>query len=135
MKKLVGIFLAIACVGSVAKAQKLSINKVPVAVKTAFAKLHPNMKADWEMENKDYEAGFLANGKKTTEVYSSNGNLKETEVAIKTSEFPASVMAKVKGLKLTESAKITKADGTIIYEAEVKGKDLLFDANGNPLKH
>ena len=28
-------------------------------------------------------------------------------------------------------AKITKANGEMIYEAEIKGKDLLFDMNGN----
>ena len=58
----------------------------------------------------------------------------ETEVSIKASEFPAAVMAKLKGMKVAEAAKITKADGSVSYEAEVKGKDLLFDVNGNPVK-
>jgi hypothetical protein len=31
-------------------------------------------------------------------------------------------------------AKITKANGEVNYEAEVKGQDLIFDANGRFLK-
>ena len=38
-----------------------------------------------------------------------------------------------KGLDIG-SAKITKADGSVVYEAEIKGKDLLFDAKGNLIK-
>ncbi len=34
-------------------------------------------------------------------------------------------------MKISEEAKITKTDGTIVFEAEVKGKDLLFDVKGN----
>lgn len=37
-------------------------------------------------------------------------------------------------MKLTEEAIITKANVMIIYEAEVKVKDLLFDAKGNVIK-
>lgn len=41
-------------------AQKVSKDKVPRAVKTAFTKLHPSTKVSWEMEKSDYEAGFTA---------------------------------------------------------------------------
>ena len=37
-------------------------------------------------------------------------------------------------MKISETAKITKADGTVVFEVEVKGKDLLFDAKGNIIK-
>jgi hypothetical protein len=33
-----------------------------------------------------------------------------------------------------EAAKITQADGAIMYEAEVNGKDLIFDASGKFVK-
>lgn len=134
MKKIFGIFLLMGSMLTVASAQKIADAKVPAAVKATFSKNHPGLKAHWEMEKQNYEAGFTLNGKETSEVYNAVGSLMETEVSIKSTELPTAVLAKLKGKKIAESAKITKADGTVIYEAEVKGKDLLFDASGNPLK-
>ena len=134
MKHFFGILAIAVCATTVANAQKLSTEKVPAPVKAAFEKLHPHTRVNWEMEKKNYEAGFTANGKETSEVYNAGGSLLETEVAIKVAELPASVQSKLKGMKVAEAAKITKADGSVNYEAEVKGKDLLFDPNGNPVK-
>ncbi|MFF9965382.1 hypothetical protein, partial [Pedobacter suwonensis] len=134
MKKIFGIFLLMGGMVTATFAQKVAAAKVPAAVKTAFTKSHPGVKVNWEMEKQNYEAGFTFNGKETSEVYSVAGALLETEVSIKASEFPAAVMARLKGMKVAEAAKITKADGTVSYEAEVKGKDLLFDASGHPVK-
>jgi hypothetical protein len=134
MKTFFGILLLATGMVSLAQAQKLNPAKVPAEVKAAFTKLHAGTKVSWEMEKQHYEAGFTLNGKETSEVYSAKGLLLETEVEIKSTELPAPVLAKLKGAKIAEAAKITKADGTIYYEAEVKGKDLLFDANGNPVK-
>ena len=36
--------------------------------------------------------------------------------------------------EVKEASKITDANGTVTYEAEVKGKDLIFDSNGNFIK-
>ncbi|MET3115006.1 putative membrane protein YkoI [Pedobacter sp. CG_S7] len=134
MKRFFGILLAIVCAATAANAQKVSGDKVPAPVKTSFAKLHHGTKVTWEMEKKDYEAGFIAAGKETSEVYSAIGKLLETEVEIKSAELPSAVLAKLKGMKIAEAAKITKSDGTVNYEAEVKGKDLIFDAKGNLVK-
>lgn len=134
MKKIIGLLSIMFCIALSANAQKLSVDKVPTVVKSAFAKLHSGVNAKWEMEDKNYEAGFNLNGKETTEVYSISGKLIETEVVIKTSELPTAVQTKLKGMKISETAKITKADGTIVFEAEVKGKDLLFDVKGNAVK-
>ena len=38
------------------------------------------------------------------------------------------------GMKITEAGKVTDAEGKTRYEAEVKGKDMLFDENGNFIK-
>lgn len=134
MKKFIGLLAVTVLIGVSANAQKLKAEKVPAAVKASFTKMHAGVSAKWEMEDKNYEAGFTLKGQETTEVYTASGALIETEVAIKLSEFPAAVQAKLKGMKLTETAKITKANGTVVYEAEVKGKDLLFDAKGNTVK-
>jgi len=39
----------------------------------------------------------------------------------------------LKGKKVKETAKIQKSDGTTVYEAEVKRKDMIFDASGKLL--
>ena len=48
-------------------------------------------------------------------------------------DLPAPVQASLKGKKVSEASKILRADGSTVYEAEVKHKDLLFDASGKML--
>ena len=71
-------------------------------------------------------------------MFEPNGTFTESEVDIKAAVLPATVLAYVKehykGKTIKEAAKITKADGAINYEAEVNGKDVIFDANGKFLK-
>ena len=66
--------------------------------------------------------------------FSEDGTLEETETAISKNNLPAKALkfALSKG-KVKEAAKIVRADWTLIYEAEVNGKDLLFDKDGNIL--
>ncbi len=71
-------------------------------------------------------------------VYDAKGALQESEITIPVSELPATAAAYMhqhyKGMLIKAAAKITKAGGTINYEAELKGKDVLFDANGKFIK-
>ena len=59
----------------------------------------------------------------------------ETEIEIKVSQLPKNALQYLKdnykNQKVKEAAKIVTEKGTVIYEAEIKGKDLLFDENGN----
>ncbi len=124
----------IAAITVSACAQKIDAAKVPAAVKTAFAKQYPAVKVKWEKEAGLFEAGFELKGNEMSALYDANGTMKESEMEIKVADLPASAVKYVndnyKGKKIKESAKITKADGTVNYEAEVNGKDLIFDANG-----
>ena len=111
----------------------------PATVSAAFNKSFPgSSKVKWEKEKSDYEAGFMQNGKTMSAVFDSKGSLKETEVVIKTSELPTGVQqylkTNYKGSKIQEAAKITRANGEVLYEAEVNKKDLIFDVKGNFLK-
>lgn len=135
MKTIVYVMALLMFAGTTSQAQKLNAGKVPTAVKTAFSKAHSGIsKVSWSKENANFEAEFSLNGKETSEVYTANGTFVESEVEIKVAELPTAVKMKLKDQKVAEAAKITKANGSVIYEAEVKGKDLLFDANGNPVK-
>jgi hypothetical protein len=44
------------------------------------------------------------------------------------------VAAHFKGAKIKEAGKVTDAEGKTSYEAEVKGRDLIFDENGKYVK-
>ncbi len=115
-------------------AQKLDVAKVPSAVKTSFEKKYPGVAAKWEKENGNYEVNFKQEGTTMSVLIDPKGTIVETETDIKITELPVAVLSYIKehykGKTIKEGAKITKADGTVNYEAEVAGTDVIFDANG-----
>ena len=125
--------------GLTVMAQKINSSKVPAVVKASFEKAYLGIKTvKWEKEKGDFEAGFKQGGNEMSAVFQSDGTQLESEMAIKSASLPASVIAYVKqnykGAAIKEAAKITKANGEVNYEAEVKGKDLLFDNTGKFIK-
>lgn len=119
------------------KNEKKKQANVPAAVKQAFEKQYPGTQAKWDNEDGKYEAGFKYSGHEMSVLYNANGTVDETEMEIPVSQLPAAATSYVtqhKMGKISEAAKITKANGEINYEAEVKGKDVIFDAVGNFLK-
>ena len=123
---------------SAAVAQKLDAAKIPAVVKTACAMKYPGITVKWEKEGGKYEASFKRNSNSMSAIFEPNGTFTESEIDIKWSELPGTVLAYVQqhytGQIIKGAAKITKADGTVNYEAEVNKKDLVFDANGKFLK-
>jgi hypothetical protein len=119
-------------------AQKTDVSKVPVTVKNAFEKAYPGVTAKWEKEDGNYEVSFKQSGSDMSVVIDAKGSILQTEMGISSTKLPSSaldyVKAHYKGKNIKESAKITKADGTVNYEAQVAGKDVIFDANGKFLK-
>ncbi|GAA4308494.1 hypothetical protein GCM10023149_02430 [Mucilaginibacter gynuensis] len=137
--KTFGKTLAVAIVAvafnAAANAQSVPASKVPAPVKATFMKTYPTVtKVKWEMEKGNYEAGFVSQKQETSAVFTADGKMLESEVEIKTAALPAPVLAYVKdnykGKSIKEAAKITKTGGEVNYEAEVAGKDLLFDSTG-----
>ena len=130
MKKIsvLSAFLAISCLSVLA--QKLEVSKIPIAVKNAFAKKYPNTTASWEKEGLKFKANFKQNGNTMSALFQPNGIITESEMDIKVSDLPTAVVTYVKehykGKTIKEGAIITKLDGTVNYEAEVDGKDLVF---------
>ena len=128
---IIGLFITAFCF-----AQKK--DEAPAAAKAAFAKAYPGMKGEWEKEDGNYEVSFETGGKKMSAIYNSKGTLKESEVEMTVAELPAAISTYMsqhyKGIKVKGAAKITKADGSINYEAAIKGKDVLFDATGKFIK-
>ena len=138
MKKSV-ILLAAMFSLTFANAQKVSDKEVPTVVKSALQKSYPNAKEiKWEKEKANYEAGFEVSEKEYSLLIDASGKILETEMEIKMEELPANAKAFISknyaGQKIKETAKITDSKGVVTYEAEVKGKDLIFDKNGNFIK-
>jgi hypothetical protein len=115
-------------------AQKVSESKVPEAVKAVFTKGYPSMAVKWVKEDGNYEVSFDKDSKKMTLVIAPAGSLVQTEYTITKTELPKAAVdylnANAKGVKIKEMAHILKPNGEVQYEAEVKGKDILFDKDG-----
>ncbi|MEO7119470.1 MAG: PepSY-like domain-containing protein [Ginsengibacter sp.] len=115
---------------------------VPAAVKDANMKKYPESKTfhiTWEKENGNYEANWGGkDGEANSVQYTPTGNFIEIVKAIPVSELPQNVITYVnqhyKGTKITEAGKVTDAKGNTSYEAEIKGKDVIFDKEGNFVK-
>lgn len=138
MKKLAFMLVA-AMITSLTFAQKIQEKDVPAPVKTSFQKHYPNIKeVKWDKEGEKFEASFDLSKVDNSVLFDAQGNILETEVEIEFSQLPKGVLEYVatnyKGQKVKEAAKITDAKGTVTYEAEIKGLDLLFDRNGKFIK-
>ena len=107
----------------------------PPAVITAFQeKFQQIQKLEWEKEkNGDWEAAFKENGVEMSANFTPGGQWVETETEVEFAELPTPVQTALRGKKVKETARIQRSDGSIIYEAEVRGKDLLFEASGKML--
>ena len=134
-----GLVLASTMTGTVV-AQDLKEKDVPEAVKAAFIKKYPDArKVSWEKEKGNFEANWGGqSGEDNSVVFTPSANFLEIVVAIPVNQLPASVAPYVsknyKGAKIVEAGKVTDAAGKHMYEAEIKGKDLIFDENGGFLK-
>ena len=133
MKKI--LFGLSLCVAIAVSAQK---STAPEPAKAAFAKAYPNAtKVKWEKEDGNFEANFSKDGKTMSATFDAKGAWMETETDIAIKDLPASVSSYVKehysGATIKEAAMLKTPKGDM-YEAEVKGKDLLFDMNGKFLK-
>lgn len=129
-KFMVACAALVCCCYGIASAQNKDI---PQQVKTAFAQAYPTVtKIKWEREAANYEGNFSYNGRKTSVIYTPDGKLMETETAITSDALPKAALqyARAKG-KIKDAARIEKPDGTVQYEAEVNGKDLIFNDKGS----
>lgn len=121
--------LLLSCAGS---------DKIPPAAKAAFTKAFPDAThVDWD-EEKDgsLEANFEQGGKKNSATFFTDGKIKETELETSEADLPAAVRQRIQkeypNTPIKTAAVITDTAGKITYEVEINGKELFFDANGNP---
>jgi hypothetical protein len=140
MKKIILLSFAIAPLAGNAIAQDLKDKAVPAIVKEALMKKYPHAtKVSWEKEKGNYEANWGGkSGEDTSVQFTPAGVFVEEVDAIAVSNLPAPIAVYVKahynGAKIKEAGKVTDAAGNKLFEAEIKGKDLIFDASGKFVK-
>ena len=140
MKKTAFILTAILGFALTANAQDIKTKDVPGAVKEALAKKYPQAtKVSWEKEKENYEANWGGkSGEDTSVQFTPAGAFVEEVDAIPVSQLPAEAASYVKshynGAKIKEAGKVTDASGKHFFEAEIKGKDLIFDESGKFVK-
>jgi hypothetical protein len=139
MKKTTVLFAA-CLIALGASSQDLKEKDVPSVVKTALTKQFPAAaKVSWEKEKGNYEANWGGrSGEDNSAQFMPSGAFVEIVRAIPVTSLPAGVgpyvSAHYKGAKIKEAGKVTDASGKESYEAEIRGKDLIFDLNGNFVK-
>jgi hypothetical protein len=139
MKKTFFAVIALAMTANV-MAQDLKSSAVPQVVKTALMAKYPQAtKVSWEKEKGNYEANWGGkSGEDNSVVFTPAGAFVEIVKAIPISSLPAAVApyvaAHYKGSRIKEAGKVTDAAGKTMYEAEIKGGDLIFDEKGNFIK-
>jgi len=113
-------------------------NVTPV-IKTAFTKAFNNVSdVKWEKEGKSYEVNFVQNVNKMSAVIDEKGKILEIESEIKISSLLPQILSYMnenyKGKELIGASKINNENGSIHYEALIKGKGIVFDSKGMFLK-
>jgi len=125
MKKFSIVLAAVLLSALMGYTQKITPNKVPSAVKEAFAKKFPAATdVKYEMEKKDYEINFKEKGVGMSANFDATGKWLETETEINVSDLPREVATsaadKYPGFKITEVAKTETPEKGMIYELEFR---------------
>lgn len=112
-----------------------SINhgRIPEVVLEAYKNEYKEVKAHWTVEGKNFEAEFKYQGRSTSVLYDSLGNKLETETECAWSEIPEKLTQKIKVMfpkaHIKETSRLLLADGSVLYEFEVKGQDVFLNEN------
>lgn len=126
-----------------AQAQKVPATQVPAAAQVIFRHTFATAKdVRWAKEGASYEVAFTQQGQKMSAVITPAGKLLETETTLPISQLPPAVRTTLartyKTAKVSEAARLVRADGRTVYEAEIrqggKQQDVLFTADGQVTK-
>jgi hypothetical protein len=123
-------------------AQDMKKANVPANVKGECMKRFPESakyKVAWEKEKGNYEANWGGkSGEDYAAMFTPGGEFIELVKAIPVSQLPVTAIKYVKdhekGAAIKEAGLVTDPNGVVTYEAELKGKELIFDKNGTFIK-
>lgn len=114
-----------------------SKSEAPAAIQDAFKKLHPDATIlQWNDESPVWEAKYQEGNEKGAVSFDANGEITETELVIDEVQLPNSplipeyIKTNYPEEKIQGCEKITQANGTVTYEIQITGKELVFDDQG-----
>jgi hypothetical protein len=114
--------------------------EVPGNISEAFTLLHPTATIlKWNDEPPIWEAKYEDGEEEGAVSFNDQAEVVETELVISENELPNApkipdyIKANYRSGKIQGCEKITKQDGTIIYEIQITGKEIVFDAEGKYL--
>lgn len=138
MKKitLIGLLLFMACN---LQAQRLEIREVPEAVMIAFRKANPGVgNPQWRKDKDCYQAKCMVNKTPKTFTYTKSGTpvVKDAKAAMEALPSPITdyLDKNYRGGVVDKVIRIINPNGSIHYDVEVNGNDLIFDATGKYVK-
>jgi hypothetical protein len=114
--------------------------EVPATVKKVFTDAYPNAtKVKWTKDKDNYEVAFEENKRETIVEYTAKGDLVEIETYVAVTTLPQPAFDYMKDNYRNryikkDATKITKANGEVYYQANVKRTDLVFDDKGRFVK-
>ncbi|MEI6124702.1 MAG: PepSY-like domain-containing protein [Bacteroidota bacterium] len=132
MKKIFLMLIAMLLISGFSYSQKVTADKVPAEVKTAFQKMFPTAtKVAYEMEKADYEISFMLDGTECSANFDKTGKWLETETELNDAQIPAAVKATLakefEGYKTKESVKLETPETAAVYEFDVAKGESLFE--------
>lgn len=140
MKRITLLFV-LAILSAHLNAQKLATNEVPKAVISAFKKANPTISnPEWKKEKSCYQAKYMVDKKPRTVTYTNSGTIVVHDSKVAIANLPSGVKTYLDknypshSDEVNKVLKMTKPDGTVNYDVEISGTDLIFDAKGNYLK-
>lgn len=133
MKSIICLLLITAALSHMAVAQKITANKVPAAVMSAFEeKFATAEKVTWEIESStEFEASFTLNGEEVSATFDPTGKWLGTETEIKASALPANVLASLKkdfaGFDIEEANRVESLTNGSCFKTEIERGDETFE--------
>lgn len=120
--------------------QSSNSRQVPSNIAEAFTKLHPNASIEkWNDEPPMWEAKYKDGTEKGAVSFNAKAEVVEKELVIDQSQLPNGstipdyINAHYTNEKIKGCEKITKQDGSITYEIQITGKEIVFDGEGKYL--
>ncbi len=119
-------------------AQKVSADKVPTAVKSAFQQKYPTVqKVVWGIASPiEYAAIFKIGKEKSTAIFSKEGKWNETSLYVSSDQLPPEILQCISkqftGYEVVEAQKIEVADKEEMYKVTIEKKDKAFELQMTP---
>lgn len=138
MRPFISLLLVIGLTGSL-QAQIIPQEQVPLTVRRALEKLHPQVQQlEWERASPYYEAIFKLQNNHRAIKFDTKGRVAETEVGMPIARLPKSISSYMREHypkeRVQAAETVTKADGTVSYEIRITGMEVVFNKAGGFLE-